>query len=298
MTTLAALTQTTLNLLYGLGFDEHPKEDTLNGAVATGATSATPTTTALWKKDDYAEIPATDEVWVFAADSAGATTIRRAQKGTSDPGSSTPTGSVMRKNPPYLQYDVKQSIREVVRGMLWPQVWTWHRDTITPASTTFTYELDQYVEKGVLLYQWNVDSDDRYRALPPGWWDAEAQTNTAVASTGNLLYIKKVWDYDETVYVLAKRRPHVDDLANVSDEIADLIPYAAAAKMVLRREGQVRQSAPRTAFDKEGGYARAHRNLMGEFYRMRDELQRLLRSEVRPDMRYRAQHRAGPRRSW
>jgi hypothetical protein len=298
VTTLAALKTAVLNILYGLENMEHPVEDTLAALLTTGTTSMTPTTTALWKVDDFAEFQdGTDEVVRFAADSAGATAIRRAQLGTADPGTTHASGSVIAKNPPFFRFRIGQMVNEVVRNDLWPHVWTWHKDSITPTATGFMYDLDQYIDEVALVYQGNIDADDRFRPLPPGWWDVERQIDTDFVAQGGLLIINHVYDYDEDVYLIAKRRPHENDLSNVSDAIADMIPYAAAAKAIATRGGQVRHAGVRTAQDKDGGYAREYRSLMSEFLRMRDEHHRLLLDEVREDRRWRGKARAF-RRSW
>lgn len=289
MTTLALLTEATRNILYGLDGVERPREDTQSGTFAQAATSFTPTTPTLWKRDDYAEFD-DGELIIFAADSVGATVVRRAQRGSADVAHSA--GDVVWKNPPFPIVDIQKRIREVIRVDL-RDVWTWHSDSLTATDLDHQYDLDQYISDVALVYQENIDGDERWRALPRGWWDVERQINTAVATNGGLLIIHRVYDVDETVYVLAKRRPHIDDLSNLDDAIADMIPYAAAGKMLAVRSAQVKQAAHRSQKDSEGGFMRDYRALMAEFIRMRDEYARSLQVEVREDKSWHGVQRVG-----
>lgn len=288
MTTLAALTQSTLNRLYGAELVERPLEDRINGAIANGTTEVVAfDTPAMWDPDDFVEYRVDGEITRLVSD----TVQKRGQRGTT--AASKLDNAEVTKNPPYFIVDVQEKIEEVVRGDLWPHVWTWHRDSLSATETDFMYDLDEYVTEVVLVYQENIDADEKFRSLPPGWWDTERQIDATVATEGSLLILRRVYDYDETVFYLAKRRPHVDDLANMSDELADLIPWAAAAKMLAGRGGQVKAAASRSNKDQEGGYLQVYRGWMSEFIRMRDELHRALMSEVREDRRWR-----GPQRNF
>jgi hypothetical protein len=297
MTTLALLTTATKDILEGLDSYERPKEDTLaGGGITDSATSLTPTTTTMWKRDDIAEFD-DGELVVFAADSAGATTVRRGQRGST--AVTHAAGDTMWKNPAHPFVSIQKRIREVIRVDL-RDTWTWHRDSISAAAIADTdrmYDLDQYIFDVALVYQENLDGDERFRALPRGWWDVERQIDAVVATEGGLLILHRVYDYDEPVYLLAKRRPHVDDLANLDDAVADMIPYAAAAKMLALRSSQVKQAAHRSQKDSEGGFMRDYRGLMSEFLRMLDSYQRSLQLEVREDRVWRGPQRVGWR-SW
>lgn len=293
MTTLAALRRTTLNILFGLDDFEYPKSDRLDGSINDTIETVAFDTSGLWDVDDYAEFQANGEVIQFL-DSA-ATLAKRGQRGTT--AASQSDDADVLKNPPFYQHQVDEQINAVVRSELWPKVWTWHRDSLTPSSIDHMYDLDQYVEEVVMVYQENIDTDEVFRPLHPGWWDVERQISTSVATNSNLLILKKVYDYDATVYYTAKRRPHVDDLANVSDEIADLIPYAAAARCIAFRSPQIKQAAHRASRQQESTLLQDYRALLTEFIRQRDSLHRLLMEEVRPDMRHRPVTRVF-RRSW
>lgn len=296
MTTLADLTQATLNLLYGMHSIERPVEDVLDEAIAAaGTATCTPTTPAMWHRDDYAEFPVDDEVIRFAADSAGSTAIRRGQLGTT--AAAKADLDVMVKNPPFYRHQIKQFIAEVVRTDLWDQVWTWHKDSITVTDGDYMYDLDQYIDDVVLVYQENLDADERFRPLPRGWWTVERQINSTVAANGGLLIVHRIFDIDEPVYLTAKRRPHMDDLANMSDELADMIPWAAAAKALLMRSGQIKNAAARSRQDQEGALLRDYRITLGEFGRMRDEYSRTLQLEVPEDKAWRGATRNNWR-SW
>lgn len=288
--TLATLVQSTQNILYGSTPIARPEEDTLNGGITDVATTLTPTTTALWKKNDFAEFQPDGEIVVFAADSAGATAVRRAQRGTT--GAAQTDGDTMFKNPPFTIYDIQWTINQVIRNDLWPHVWTWHQDSLTWSAGDYLYDLDQYVQEVTQVYQSNLNSDGRLHPLPNGWWDTEAQINTAVATNSGLLRIARVHDSSATVYYTAKRRPNVSDIANFSSEIVDLIPWAAAAKMMATRGAQVALDAARSRYDDKDKQTNYYRTFMAEFLRMRDALNLTLRDEVREEPRFR------PRTRW
>jgi hypothetical protein len=283
MTTLAQLVTDTRSILYGMELVERPAEDTLNGAITSGATSLTPTTPSLWFTDNYAEFD-NGEIVIFAEDSAGATDVRRGQRGTT--GQAQASGATMVKNPLYTRAEIEKQVKKVVRTRLWPHVWTWHKDSVTVTELDTMYDLDQYIDEVVMVYQENLDGQEMFHPIPTGWWDVERQINTAVATDGGLLRIRKVHDYDEPVYFTAKRRPHVDDLANLADELADMIPTAAAALSLAHRNPQVMNDAARSRRSPEG-LLQAYRGLMGEFFQERDEYKRLLHKEVRPEVRFR-----------
>lgn len=240
MVTLATLADQTYDLLYGAGPMERPQEDvgTLASAAATALTGLG--RTPLWKVGDYAEFTDNGEVIIFTTDaSAGAATVRRAQRGTTG---LTHTGVVMRKNPLYPRYLIERMVNQTVRAM-WPTVWSWHKDTVTVVSQDSTYTLDQYIEDVVEVYQYDLNNDERYHQVHPDGWRVIRQVDIGLATTGNLLRIASVPDFDETVYYTAKRRPHPDDLANLSNELADLVPWMAAAECVYAR-GQAETYSP------------------------------------------------------
>jgi len=283
MTTLAQLVTDTRNILYGMEIVERPTEDTLSAGINDSVTSLTPTTTAMWFKDDYAEF-ANAEIVIFAADSAGATVVRRGQRGST--AATQATGAVMVKNPPYSRIEIEKQVEKVIRTRLWPHVWTWHKDSLTAVDTDTMYDLDQYIEEVVMVYQENLDGEEKLHPIPNGWWDVERQISATVAAQGGLFRLRKVHDYDEPVYYTAKRRPHVDDLTNLADELADMIPTAAAGLALAYRNPQLMNDAARSNRSPEGLLA-AYRGLMGEFFQQRDEYKRLLHKEVRPEPRFR-----------
>jgi len=294
MATLAGLVADTYNLLYGVAQMERPAEDTLTGAINDAVTSLTPTTTTLWKRDDYAEF-ADGEVVVFAADSAGATVVRRAQRSTT--AASHSDGALMYKNPLFLRSQIEDFVTEVVNNDLWEDVWSWHQDTLTYTQGDTTYDLDQYVEDVVKVYQYDLDSDNRLHPLPRTWWDVEKQVAAAVSTNKNLLRLRRVHDTTATVYYTAKRRPNAADLSNLSDECASLVKWAAAGKALagLRSAPMRYDPAHQTRDQSEGGPFRDYRGLMGEFLRGKTQLNRTLRREVPEERIFVRRQR---RRSW
>lgn len=294
MADLDSLCDATLDILYGLDQYEHPREDTLGAAIADGTTTTmTPTTPAMWKRDDLCEFPATDEIVRIAADAVTTATIRRGQRGTT--AAAQADGAVMVKNPPFPRIKVKDEIGKVIRSELWPHVWSWHKDSLTFTAGQATYELDNYIDAVVLVYQEDIESDGQFHPLHPGWWDVERQVDAA--TNDRWLIVHKVFDPSELVYFTAKRRPHPDDVANMSDEVADLVPLITAARMMMRRGPGLREAQPRSQRDQDGRRMSDYRSLTAEFIRERDQLRRLLLEEVRPDMRFRPVTRAF-RRSW
>lgn len=281
MTTLAALVENTRNVLFGLNTFEYPKEDRLDGAITDSAETVAVDTAAMWNADDFAEFD-DGEVIRFVNDAA--TSAKRGQRGTT--AAAQADNADMVKNPAFFRHQIEDQVKAVVRNELWPHVWTWHQDSLSATESDRMYDLDQYVEEVVQVYQENIDADERFHPLPPGWWDVERQISSTVATNSNLLIIHRVYDFDETVFYTAKRRPHVDDLSNLADEIADMVPVAAAARCIAFKSPQVKQAGARARAD-DGGLLRDYRALMAEFIRQRDGLRRIMLEEVRPDMRWR-----------
>ncbi len=291
MTTLSALVDDCFGILYGVGRAERPKEDILDGAILSGAVSLTPTTAALWKRDDYAEFAADGELFIFAADSAGATTVRGAQRGTTAAGHAD--GAVMYRNPTFPRYEIERLINQVVRNDLWPNVWTWEVASLSYINADTTYDLGDYIEDVATVYQYDLDSDERFYPLDQTMWDVERQVNAAAgAAAGNLLRLIRVKDESETVYYTAYRRPDPADLANMSDEVAELIPWAVAGKLEGERSAAVRHRPQTSTTERmEGGLFRDYRGFMSEFLRMRKQLNTKLAREVPKAPRFRARRR-------
>ena len=290
MTSLALLTDDVYGVLYGVGRAERPAEDTLAAQFLTASTSLTPTTTTMWKRGDYLEFD-DGELVIFAADSAGATEVRRAQRGTT--AADHASGDVVTRNPTFPRYEIERLINQVVRNDLWPNVWSWEVTTLSYVAPDTTYDLGDYIEDVVTVYQYNLNSDGRFYPLDQTMWDVESQINAAAgAASGNLLRLVRVQDEDETVYYTAKRRPHPDDLTNMSDEVAELIPWAVAGKLEGQRSASIRHR-PETGVTErvEGGLFRDYRGFMSEFLRMRKQLNTKLVREVPSAPKFRARRR-------
>lgn len=287
MATTADLVARTYEVLFGVARVERPAEDTLSGAILIGAVSLTPTTTAMWKRDDYAEF-ADGEVVIFAADSAGATAVRRAQRGST--AAAQADGAVMRKNPWPLRVDIERKIDEVLLLDLWEHVWSWHNGTITYVAGDHLYDLPQYVEKVASVEQANVDSDGQFRPVDTSRWDVERQVASAIAANGNLLRLRDPFDGSSTIHYRGMRRPHPDDIANLDDELVPLVAWAAAAKCFAADGGATKDRA-RTQRSDATQQAQKYQMLMGEFLRMRSDYSRQLVGEVPRDMRFRRRFR-------
>jgi hypothetical protein len=285
MTTLAALVDDCYGMLYGSAQAERPREDTLVNLVSDDADVTWEfTTPAMWKRDDYAEAADTaGEIVIMTTDHPAATndvTVRRGQRGTTAKVAGYSAGDVFYKNPNYPRYEIERLINQVVRSELWPDVWTWHQDTLSFVSGDTTYNLDQYVTEVTSVYQYDLNSDGKFHPLPRTWWSYERQINTAVSTNSNLFRLYAVHDEAETVYYTAKRRPHPDDLANMSDELAELVPWAVVGKLQPGR-GVAKRSRPKSSQDdSEGGALRDYRGFMAEFLRMRKQLKLVLMDEI------------------
>ena len=289
MTTLAILTRKTLDHVYGVGLVERPVEDTLDAGFNAAVTTMPVTTDIVWKRDDYAEFD-DGELVVAISDGTGTNVeVRRAQRGTTDANHSS--GDVITRNPAYPRGRVEERINEVIRHDLYPHVWSWFLGSFTFTAGDHMYDLAANIEDVIYLYQYNLNSDNRYHPISGGWWDVEKQVDSNATATGNLLRVKQVHDPGSTVFYVAKRRPATGDLSNVSDDVADLIPWAAAAKLMAGREGQVTVDAARSRYDESGSWMRSYRGMMAEFLRMRAALNLTLRNEVRQEPRFTSKFR-------
>ena len=284
---LSTLVDDCYGILYGVGRAERPKEDT-SGVLTDSGTSATMGTAAMWKRDDYAEFQDNGELIIFAADASGATAVRRGQRGTT--ATSHLADAIVYRNPTFPRYEIERLISQVVRNDLWPNVWTWELGTLSYVSADTTYDLGDYIEDVVTVYQYDLNSDSKFYPLDQTTWDVERQVNTAAGATsGNLLRLRWVQDETETVYYTAQRRPDPSDLTNLSDEVAELIPWAVAGKLEGQRSASVRHR-PETGVTErvEGGLFRDYRGFMSEFLRMRKHLATKLTLEVPKAPRFKA----------
>ena len=290
MTTLALLTDDVYGILYGVGRAERPKEDTC-GVLTDSGVSATMGTDALWKRDDYAEFATDGELMIFTADASGATTVRRGQRGTT--AASHLADAVVYRNPTFPMYEIKRLINQVVRNDLWPNVWSWEAASLSFVNSDTTYDLGDYIEDVVTVYQYDLNSDSRFYPLDQTMWDVERQINAAAgAASGNLLRLLRVQDEDETVYYTAKRRPDPADLANMTDEVAELVPWAVAGKLEGQRSAATRHRPGTSTTERmEGGLFRDYRGFMSEFLRMRKQLNTKLTLEVPTAPKFRARRR-------
>jgi hypothetical protein len=283
--TLAGLVQDCFNAVYGIAQQKRPQEDTNNAQVLAAATSMTPDTPTMWKRGDYAEFQPDGEIVIFTADSAGATTIRKGQRGTTD--AQQEAGDVILKNPTFPIHMIQALINEVVDHDLWPEVWSWHHDTLTFTAGDTTYNLDAYIEDVVMVYQYNLNSDGKFYPLERHRWRIERQINTAVSTNSNLLRLHSVKDETATVYYTAKRRPNSADLANLDAALEDLIPYAVLGKLANLGMIEDRYDPPRgDRSEREGGRARDYRTYMSEFLRMKNNYRKTLQAEVRPEREF------------
>lgn len=281
MATRASILLEVERLLYGMVGAERPKEDTLNGAITSGATSLTPTTTALWKRDNYAEFidtsGASDEIVIFAADSSGATTVRRGQLGTTAAAQSS--GDVMRKNPTYPRITIEDAIDDVVDNELWPDVWFWSDRTLTFTAGDHLYDLAAADEEVLEMYQFNLNSDNGFHPFPGPWYSVKTQVHTDVASTGKVLLVRRVYDTAETVHYVAYTRPQSSAISSLPDTVANIIPWGAVAKLLTGKISQRHIDPLRDRAITEQDPTRDWRFFQAEFERMKQDEKVRLRKE-------------------
>ena len=300
MATLAGIVTDVYEMLYGIAQVERPSEDTqATTTLATGGLALEMDTPTLWRRGDIAE--ATDgDIVLFTEDhpSSGTAAIRRSQRGST--ATEHTSGAVWAKNPTYTRVQMERFIKEVIRTDLWHPdkgVWTWHHGTVTYADGDTTYDLPAYIEDISVMYQYDLSSDERLHPLPRSRWVVERQINTSVSANSNLLRLRQPFDSSATVYYIGKRRPHEDDLTNMSDEVAQLIPWAVVGKMMAGvRAAAKRLDPPRQDRDTvEGGELRDYRGFMSEFLRQKNQLNRRLLAEVKEEREFIPK---GRRRRW
>ena len=296
MATLASLVDDTYDLIYGFDQTLRPAEDTLDTLVSDDSDVAWRfTTPSVWRRGDMAEAAdGVGEIIYLAQNHPDASdvTVRRGQRGTTAKVAGYSAGDVFYKNPKFPRYRVERAVNQIVRSDLWPHVWSWHQGTVSFASGDYTYSMPQYIEDVVHLYQVNITGDGTFNPISRDLWDVERQLATTVATNKNLFRLRYVHDEAETVHYVGKRRPHPDDLANLDDILADMVPYAAAAKLMLQEAPKSRSNPARQDKDRvEGGETRDYRGLMAEFLRMRSQYSKQLRLEVRPEAKFRQRRR-------
>jgi hypothetical protein len=129
MATLASLTLDVEEMLLGVAQIERPWEDSLSTQVTDAAdTTWRFTSYSGWKLNDYCEVldttGAADEIVILAADAtAGDTTVRRAQRGSTVHTGAIAAATGIRKNPAYPRVTIARFINDCVDTMLWPHVW-------------------------------------------------------------------------------------------------------------------------------------------------------------------------------
>ena len=289
MATLAALTDSVYNLLYGLAQQQRPYEDTIDGAFAQGAATLTVDIEASWKRGDYAEFD-DGELIIFGADASGATAVRRAQRGTTDVAHDDE--DVILKNPEFPRSSIDTLVEEVIDTDLWPKVWSWHNGTIPFQTADSTYDMPQYIEDIVMIYQYDLDNDERFYPLDRNWWNTERQISATVSTNKNLLRLRHVANEAAAVYYTGKRSPAFADVANLSTDIEKLIPWAVLGKLSQAGALRERMDPPRQSRDRDSGDAgRDFRGYMSEFLRLRKQLASVLKLDVREERIYRPRRR-------
>jgi hypothetical protein len=292
MATIAELRARTVRLLEGSPVEERPAVDTLGAAFAFNATSLTVSTAAMWRRGDYAQLPDGELVLLLVESPSGVWTVSRAERGSTTPASgSVASGSRIVKNPPFPTVDVDQAVEDVIGNDLWPKVWIPHADEVTFAAADHLYDLPANVLTVDRVYQ---VKNDQVFYFPSGWWDWEQNVDPAVSATSGALRVAQVKWSDVVVYYLGRKRPTVAGVADITDEIAAVIPWGAARNLTMGRSAAGKVDPSQNERMDRGDVARDYRLFALEFDRRVDQLSRKLTLEVRPDPRFRPR----VRRSW
>lgn len=292
MATLADLRERTLRLLVGGPIEERPAVDTINnsGVVSAGATSFDVSTADLWRQGDQVEFE-DGEIATVTGRALSTLTVIRGQRGTT--ATEHADGGRIIKNPVFPIVDVDQAIEDVITGDLWPKVWAWSKGTVTWVQGDSVYDLPADVLKVDVVYQLPSD-ESMWRPLPSGWWDVEQQIHGDVVTNQAMLRLAKVFYSGQPVYYIGRKRPTFAGIADISDEVANLIPWGAARNVLAARGPALRSDPSQNVRTDDGAVARDYRIMALEFDRRVDQLHRKLYQEVRPDPRFRPRMR----RSW
>jgi hypothetical protein len=283
LATLSDLVARTEDIIYGVAQVERPQEDTLTSTVAsTSDTTWRFDTETMWKRGDYAQPIDAGELIIFAEDhpSGADVDVRRGQRST-DPATYS-TGDVFVRNPSYPRHLIETMVDEVVGNDLWPHVWMWYEGDISYATGDSHYELPANIEDVIQMYQLDLGVTDRVDPLDNGWWRVMPQVNTAGSSTGKLLRLFHIYDPDSLVYYTGKQKPLASEISELSDEIVNMIPWKAAAKLLAGRSVQQRVAPARTPQRANQGdrLLRDYGFLDVEFRRMRQDEQNRLKKQV------------------
>lgn len=287
MASLADLILQIEDKLYGMASVERPAEDVIDANMTDSVTSMTITNDNLWERNNYAEFAPSDgsvgEVVILGADLTGSVaTVRRSQRDTTAVAHTS--GDVIRKNPKYTRRMIEREIEALVRTSLWPRVWYKTERTLSWDPSDFVYDLDDADFDIIQMYQYDIQSDGHLRQFPRGWWDVLPQVATGISTTGHALKLNKTFDDVEPVYYTALTKPNMTDIANMSDEIADLIPWGVTGRLLGGvRTAPFRHDPNRAGVmeSHDGGAARDWRFFENVFQLMLDQENRRLRYEER-----------------
>ena len=284
MATVADLVLRVEEILYGTEVWERPDTDLLNGAITDSATSML-VDTDIWRRQDYAEFAAADGtpgeiVFVRAYNtSTNTATVERGQRGSTAAAQSD--NAVIRRNPVITRQAIDQKLQEMIDtpGRLWPHVWTWYQGSLTFTTDDHLYDLPQYIEDVVAVYQSDVDSDGQFAPIDSGHWEVIRQLSTSVTANKTLLRLADVWDENTTVYYTGKRRPFYADIANIDATLANMLPRAVAGLLLMDRGPQIDGSSRKAGRDRGTNLFSYGQSLYEQFRRDLDEYRRALTVE-------------------
>jgi hypothetical protein len=297
MATLDSLVADTREMLYGIEQAARPAEDTLSQN-ETSATEIRLSTPSMWKRGDYAEVADTvGEIVLLTEDhpAAADVTVRRVQRGSATSGALT-SGEVVYKNPVFTRTQTVRYITEAVESDLSPYVWTAVSRSLAWADGDTYYPLAATDGDVVEVYQYDVNSDGKLHVIDPANYEVVWSVDTGAVATGRMLRIVRPFDVDSTVYYTAKVLPTVANIAEMSNEVARMVPWAAAAKLLAGGRTVPESTDKRrvVATDQKSALRNDYASLMSEFLRMRNQ------ESVRLRLRYpeRPRFRPRARRSW
>lgn len=251
MATLDSLRVDTETILYDVLHDFRPWEDTLVAAITAGATvMELAADDDVWKRGDIAEFVDNGEMVILATDhpaDGNDVTVRRGQRSTT--AASQSLGAVVRRNPMFPIEMIERWVNQTIDIDLnrHPKVYTVNQRSLTWSDDDFLYPLNTVDDDVIEIYQYDIETQNDLKWFPNGWWDV-VTPNTAVSAT-KAIQLRTVRDQSLPVYYSAKSWPKSSGISDLSDDIAEVVPWRAASKALRARMPRVIEESgqPRTA---------------------------------------------------
>lgn len=288
MATLADIVEHVRDTVYGMRKDLRPRKDRLDGAINDSVTAVDFETPAMWKRGDKAEFQDNGEIVELRADLTGASVevFERGADGTT--AASHDDHTIVLHDPRLSLKKIERAINNAIDNDLWPHVWIRTERTVSGYDDEVeVYELaagDVDVEQ---MYQYDVDSDDKWREIPNAYYSVINSVASAVptgATSGKALVIRRVIDADETVYYTAKTKPSSSSISDLDSALVEMAAIRASATLMAQAPVERRQR--QTGRTRRQDQATDYGTLMAEFIRLRDQYATRLRVELLQKKKY------------